>query len=204
MWLTFVQENWQRCDTEPGGTNQARKCGSNRPVLPSDSGGGERYSEQNTHVRRLCDPRQTRPLVDGSALASSEDGATWACSADSCEPERPGTRYQEHFRRARLQETGNCSIQPEAWRPLVGLHEKVPQPRRNSATGTLAQLVKRFALPKASKLLGAMQLVEPRQAEFGRYYKDNLERLLAAPMEGRSFPGLDIDASLRSGMLRRV
>ena len=50
---------------------------------------------------------------------------------------------------------------------------------------------------KASKLLSAMQLVQPRQAEFGRYCEDNLERLLAAP-------GLDIDASLKLGMLRRV
>ena len=36
---------------------------------------------------------------------------------------------------------------------------------------------------KASKLLSAMQLVEPRQVEFGRYCEDNLERLLAAPMD---------------------
>ena len=41
---------------------------------------------------------------------------------------------------------------------------------------------------KALKPLSAMQLVEPRQAEFGRYCEDNLERLLAAPMGGRSFP----------------
>ena len=56
---------------------------------------------------------------------------------------------KKHFRGARLQQTGNCRIQLNARGALVGLHEKVPQPRRNSATGSLAKLVKRFALPKS-------------------------------------------------------
>ena len=56
----------------------------------------------------------------------------------------------------------------------------------------------------ASKLLRAMQLVELRQAEFGRHCEDNLERLLAASMGERCFPGLAIDASSKLGTLRCV
>ena len=72
----------------------------------------------------------------------------------------------------------------------------------NGDVGAVCQAC--YDTKKTSKLLSAMQLVQPRQAEFGRYCEDNLERLLAAPMGGQSFHGLDIDASLRSGMLRRV
>ena len=111
---------------------------------------------------------------------------------------------KKHILGARMQQAGSCRIQPETWRTLVGLHEKVPQPRRNSATGRWRSLSSVLRYQKASKLLSAMQLIEPRQAKFGRYCEDNLERLLDAPMESRSSPGLDIDASLKSGMLRRV
>ena len=50
-----------------------------------------------------------------------------------------------------MSQTGSCRIQPKSWGALVGLHEKVPEPRRNSATGALAQFVKRFTLPKRLK-----------------------------------------------------
>ena len=134
---------------ELGGTDQTRKYRSDRSFLPCDSGGAEWHPQQDTHFRRLGDPRQAGPLVDGSALESSDNGATWACSANSRESKRPGTRDQEHLRGARLQQAGNCRVQPKAWGALVGLHEKIPQSRRNSATGTLAQPVKRVALPKS-------------------------------------------------------
>ena len=196
--------NGNAASEEPGGTDQTRKCRSDGTFFSSDSGGRKRSPEQNAHFRRLGNPRQTRPLVDGSALASSENGTTWECSSDTRESERPGARDQEHILGARMQQAGSCRIQPETWRTLVGLHEKVPQPRRNSATGRWRSLSSVLRYQKASKLLSAMQLIEPRQAKFGRYCEDNLERLLDAPMEGRSSPGLDIDASLKSGMLRRV
>ena len=80
-----------------------------------------------------------------------------------------------------------CSLR--RGRPSRDFMKKAPQSRRNPATGSLAQFVECREVPKASKLQSAMQLVEPRQAEFGRHYED---------------PLLDVDASSRLGVLQRV
>ena len=149
--LSPTRRTGDSASTKFGGTDQAREYWSNRTILIGDSGGRTRYPEQNSHLRRFCDPRPTRPHMDGPALASSEDRKAWTCLADSCESKRPGSRYQEHLRGARLQKTRNCCSQPTTWGPVMGLHEKIPQPRRDSAEGTLAQLVKRFTLPKSFK-----------------------------------------------------
>ena len=55
---------------EPRGAKQTRNKGCDRTFFSCYSRGRKWHPNQNSHFRRLGDPRQTGPAVDGSALAS--------------------------------------------------------------------------------------------------------------------------------------
>ena len=153
--LRGLSASWRVGDAtcgKSGEASPARNGRSNRALLVGDSGGTKWHSQQNTDTRRFSDPQQAGPLVDGSTLERSGEKIDHksALLISVCQNEMVH-EVNTHFRRAWVQQVGRCGVQPETWGAAMGLHEKVLQSRRNSATGSLAQFVECPGVPKSVK-----------------------------------------------------
>ena len=186
-----------------GKANLARHSGSNRALLVGYSRGPEWHPQQNTDIRRFSDSRQAGPVVGGPTLERSGGRPQNALLIPVSRSEIARV-VKMTFEELGCNKLGRCGVQPETRGTVMGLLEEVPRSRRNPATRSLAQFVECPQVHQIVKTSESMQLVEFRQAEFGRYCEDTLERLLAAPMGARCFSGLAIDASSTLGILRRA
>ena len=140
----------------------------------------EWHPQQDADIRRFRDPQQAGPLMDGSVFVVFGYMATPGCPPDPRESERNRARGEGHFRRARRLQAGRGGVQPEARGTIVGLHE-------NFAATPLAQPVK---CPEVPKSVETSQCDAAGRASTGgvRAVEDNLERLVAVFVGGRSYP----------------
>ena len=153
---------------ELGGTDQTRKYRSDRPFFPCDSGGSKRYPEQNAHVRRLGNPRQTRPLVDGSAFASSDNGRPGHALLIPVSQNDLAYEIKNIFEELGCSKLAIVAYSLRHGGPSWDFMKKFRSFYEIQQRGRWRSLSSVLRYQKASKLLSAMQLVQPRQAEFGR------------------------------------